>query len=80
MLSVAPQGPVTLHAQNVTNRHDAQGCRATISSQSLDKAAAFKHSGIMDDWIPDLSRSDKPRYLAIADLIAEDIGAGALEP
>jgi DNA-binding transcriptional MocR family regulator len=32
----------------------------------------------MADWIPDLSRSDKPRYLAIADLIAEDIRAGKL--
>ncbi|MCS0496854.1 PLP-dependent aminotransferase family protein [Ancylobacter sp. MQZ15Z-1] len=32
----------------------------------------------MADWIPDLSRSDKPRYLAIADLIAEDIRAGRL--
>ncbi len=32
----------------------------------------------MADWIPDLSRSDKPRYLAIADLIAEDLKAGRL--
>ncbi|QFR33816.1 PLP-dependent aminotransferase family protein [Ancylobacter sp. TS-1] len=32
----------------------------------------------MADWIPDLTRSDKPRYLAIADLIAEDIRAGRL--
>ncbi|MCK0206681.1 PLP-dependent aminotransferase family protein [Starkeya koreensis] len=32
----------------------------------------------MADWIPDLARSDKPRYLAIADLIAEDIRAGRL--
>jgi DNA-binding transcriptional MocR family regulator len=32
----------------------------------------------MRDWTPDLSRSDKPRYLAIADLIAEDIRKGAL--
>jgi DNA-binding transcriptional MocR family regulator len=32
----------------------------------------------MPDWTPDLSRSDKPRYLAIADLIADDIRAGRL--
>ncbi len=33
---------------------------------------------IMLNWTPDLARSDKPRYLAIADLIAEDIRAGRL--
>ena len=32
----------------------------------------------MPDWTPDLSRSDKPRYLAIADVIAEDIKYGRL--
>lgn len=32
----------------------------------------------MPDWTPDLSRSDKPRYMAIADAIADDIGAGRL--
>src|ERR1700744_3895466 len=32
----------------------------------------------MADWTPDLSTSDKPRYLAIADAIADDIGAGRL--
>ena len=32
----------------------------------------------MLDWTPELARSDKPRYLAIADLIAEDIKAGRL--
>jgi DNA-binding transcriptional MocR family regulator len=32
----------------------------------------------MADWTPDLSTSDKPRYLAIADAIAADIGAGRL--
>jgi DNA-binding transcriptional MocR family regulator len=32
----------------------------------------------MDDWTPDLSRSDKPRYLAIADRIAADIRSGRL--
>lgn len=33
---------------------------------------------IVTDWIPDLSRSDKPRYLAIADVIAADVKAGRL--
>lgn len=32
----------------------------------------------MADWRPDLSASDKPRYLAIADAIADDIAAGRL--
>jgi len=32
----------------------------------------------MTDWTPDLSRSDKPRYLAIADLIAADVRSGRL--
>lgn len=32
----------------------------------------------MADWRPDLSTSDKPRYLAIADAIADDIAAGRL--
>jgi len=34
----------------------------------------------MHEWTPDLRRSDKPRYLAIADLIAEDIKSGLLSP
>lgn len=32
----------------------------------------------MAEWTPDLSVSDKPRYLAIADAIATDVGAGRL--
>ncbi|WP_213769495.1 PLP-dependent aminotransferase family protein [Bradyrhizobium sp. dw_78] len=32
----------------------------------------------MADWTPDIATSDKPRYLAIADAIADDIGAGRL--
>ncbi len=32
----------------------------------------------MADWRPDISNSDKPRYLAIADAIADDIAAGRL--
>jgi DNA-binding transcriptional MocR family regulator len=32
----------------------------------------------MPDWTPDLTRNGKPRYLAIADLIAEDIRKGRL--
>ncbi len=32
----------------------------------------------MDDWTPDLTLNDKPRYLAIADAIAEDIRNGRL--
>lgn len=32
----------------------------------------------MRDWTPDLSRSGKPRYLAIADVIADDIQSGRL--
>lgn len=32
----------------------------------------------MQDWIPDLSTSGKPRYLAIADCVAADIKTGTL--
>lgn len=32
----------------------------------------------LNDWTPDLARSDKPRYLALADLIAADILSGRL--
>ncbi len=32
----------------------------------------------MNEWIPNLAASDKPRYLAIADAIAEDIRSGRL--
>lgn len=32
----------------------------------------------MYDWTPDLSTSDRPRYLALADCIASDIQTGAL--
>ncbi len=31
-------------------------------------------------WLPDLSRSDKPRYLAIAELLSEDVRTGRLSP
>ncbi len=33
---------------------------------------------MMDAWTPDLSRSGKPRYLALADAIADDIRNGVL--
>src|SRR5258708_25367392 len=32
----------------------------------------------MQDWTPNLAASEKPRYLAIADAIAEDIRSGRL--
>src|SRR5271154_3710234 len=34
----------------------------------------------MQDWTPNLATSDKPRYLAIADAIADDISTGTLSP
>jgi DNA-binding transcriptional MocR family regulator len=34
----------------------------------------------MNDWIPDLSASERPRYLALADCIASDIHGGRLSP
>ena len=34
----------------------------------------------MGDWTPQLSKLGKPRYLAIADAIAEDISNGTLSP
>lgn len=47
-------------------------------SRSGRQFRGAKVSETMADWIPDLARSDKPRYLAIADLIGEDIRAGRL--
>src|ERR1700730_11234553 len=32
----------------------------------------------MNEWTPDLAGSDKPRYLAIADILAADIRNGRL--
>ena len=32
----------------------------------------------MTEWTPDLAQSDKPRYLAIADIIASDMREGRL--
>jgi DNA-binding transcriptional MocR family regulator len=34
----------------------------------------------MAEWTPQLSKLGKPRYLAIADAIAEDISNGKLSP
>ncbi|HEX6978029.1 MAG TPA: PLP-dependent aminotransferase family protein [Alphaproteobacteria bacterium] len=34
----------------------------------------------MTSWLPDLSRHNGPRYLAIADVLAADIAAGRLKP
>jgi DNA-binding transcriptional MocR family regulator len=34
----------------------------------------------MNDWTPDLSASDRPRYIALADRIASDIQDGRLRP
>jgi DNA-binding transcriptional MocR family regulator len=34
----------------------------------------------MADWVPQISKLGKPRYLAIADAIAEDINSGKLAP
>jgi DNA-binding GntR family transcriptional regulator len=35
---------------------------------------------IMGEWSPQISRLGKPRYLAIADAVAEDISNGPLAP
>ena len=51
-----------------------------MSSQSLDKRGPFEQIETMATWTPDFSRSDKPRYLAIADILADDIRSGALSP
>ena len=34
----------------------------------------------MAEWAPQLSRLGRPRYLAIADAIAEDVHSGKLAP
>ena len=46
--------------------------------QSIDWINNCCSSATVPDWIPDLSRSDKPRYIAIADFIAADVKAGRL--
>ncbi len=50
---------------------------ATIRSIPGSKPLSRRKGNILD-WLPDLTRSDKPRYIAIADLIAEDIRLGRL--
>ncbi len=47
----------------------------------MDRASRIKGLGIdgpMSDWCPDLSGSGRPRYLAIADIIAADVRSGKL--
>src|SRR6202030_3648769 len=44
-------------------------------SQRQSEYKAFR---IMNDWMPNLAARDKPRYLAIADAIADDIRSGRL--
>src|SRR5271166_7094041 len=41
-------------------------------------AVRSEHARYMQDWTPNLATSDKPRYLAIADAIADDIRSGRL--
>src|SRR6516165_6857854 len=48
----------------------AQAAEALVARSLID----------MGDWWPDLSESDKPRYLAIADAISEGIRNGRLAP
>ena len=64
-------------AQIVPAREDLL---ATISSQLVDKRDLFEQIEAMAPWTPDFSRSDKPRYLAIADILADDIRSGELVP
>src|SRR6266446_4448578 len=45
------------------------------SSSERDEHRAQRR---MTDWMPNLAASDKPRYLAIADAIAQDIRSGRL--
>src|SRR5271156_6674451 len=54
-------------------QHDTVNFSATDSSFDRDP-----RPDRMIDWTPDLASSDKPRYLAIADLIAADIKTGRL--
>src|SRR5260370_26102183 len=47
----------------------------TAHNQERDEHRAPRR---MTDWMPNLAASDKPRYLAIADAIAQDIRSGRL--
>src|SRR5271154_1836354 len=71
---------ISLRAKRRIDRARATSLLATMSSQLLDKCDLFEQIETMATWTPDFSRSDKPRYLAIADILAEDIGSGALSP
>src|SRR4051794_11257654 len=53
-------------------------CWSPRTLQSTVNCSASQSREDMVDWAPDLSNNHKPRYLAIADAIAADIGAGRL--
>ncbi len=50
------------------------------AARSDDGFGSLQGEHFMADWTPDLTRSDKPRYLAIAELLADDIRSGLLAP
>jgi DNA-binding transcriptional MocR family regulator len=51
---------------------------ATVHATRYSQSAFINRSRVMYDWTPDLSISDRPRYLALADRIAADIQSGKL--
>src|SRR5258708_15481134 len=54
--------------------------RRTYTTNDASNAERDEHRAPrrMTDWMPNLAASDKPRYLAIADAIAQDIRSGRL--
>src|SRR3974390_2299844 len=56
--------------------------QSTVNFASpFDPSNHDRSNGVkMAEWTPNLSKMSKPRYLAIADAIAEDIRSGRLSP
>jgi hypothetical protein len=62
--------------QQCTVNHGAIIVRCKFLSELSGVGPEF--SSIVRDWTPNLIANDKPRYLAIADAIADDIRSGRL--
>ena len=71
------------------DRHLKGRCRQALAGPACNNIQSIETASLrlqrllgrrMTDWNPDLSRSDRPRYLAIADLLAADIERGHLTP
>src|ERR1700719_1522583 len=65
------------HSFGSTKYGAAINARPANNAES-QRQSEYKAFRIMNDWMPNLAARDKPRYLAIADAIADDIRSGRL--